>query len=147
MTTFNYGYWRTDKAKMPGFSHELISSDSKFLLDKGSTLDTLDTTPFENVHTLYHGLMRNLQRIPNHDFMGTRVGDKYEWITLRDVMTQAEHLSYGIMELGLAPEVEAEGAPWRFLGIQSKNRREWVITNIANMHQGITTVAFYDTLG
>lgn len=51
------------------------------------------------------------------------------------------------MVLNLAPEVEAEGTMWRFMGIQSKNRAEWVITNLANMHQGITTVALYDTLG
>lgn len=33
------------------------------------------------------------------------------------------------------------------MGIQSKNRKEWQITNLANMHNRITTVAFYDTLG
>ncbi len=36
---------------------------------------------------------------------------------------------------------------WRFIGIQSKNREEWNITNWANMNQGITTIALYDTLG
>lgn len=51
------------------------------------------------------------------------------------------------MALNLAPEIEAEGTMWRFIGIQSKNRPEWVTTNLANMHQGITTVALYDTLG
>ena len=34
----------------------------------------------------------------------------------------------------------------RFLGIQSKNRREWSIIHIANMHIGATTIALYDTL-
>ena len=33
------------------------------------------------------------------------------------------------------------------MGIMSKNRKEWNITNMANFHQGITTVALYDTLG
>lgn len=51
------------------------------------------------------------------------------------------------MAFDLAPEVEAEGRKWRFLGIQSKNREEWNLTNWANMHQCITTVALYDTLG
>ena len=53
----------------------------------------------------------------------------------------------GAMKLGLCPEVEADGKMWRFLGIQSKNRREWWIAHIANMHMGCTTVAMYDTLG
>ena len=38
---FTYGTWRTDKEKEDGFSHELISFDSKFILDKGATLDNL----------------------------------------------------------------------------------------------------------
>lgn len=33
------------------------------------------------------------------------------------------------------------------MGIQSKNRQEWVITNIAGMFQKTTSVALYDTLG
>jgi hypothetical protein len=28
ISKFEYGYWRTDKEKEPGFSHELISSDT-----------------------------------------------------------------------------------------------------------------------
>jgi len=52
-----------------------------------------------------------------------------------------------MMALNLAPEIEAEDTKWRFVGIQSKNRAEWNITNLANMHQGITTIALYDTLG
>ena len=33
------------------------------------------------------------------------------------------------------------------MGIQSKNRKEWVLTNLAGMYNNITTVALYDTLG
>ena len=33
------------------------------------------------------------------------------------------------------------------MGIMSKNRKEWNIMNMANFHQGFTTVALYDTLG
>lgn len=59
----------------------------------------------------------------------------------------AEHLSIGIQDAGLTPVVEDEGKEWRFIGIQSKNRAEWNITNMAGFFQGVTTVAFYDTLG
>ena len=148
MTDFKYGYWRTDKEKDPGYSHELISSDSKFLIEKGSNLDELYAPPFEGVDTLYRALQRNVKRIPNHDLMGTRVGDKYEWMTVRDFSDLAENLSYGIMDLNLCPCIEAEGkSDWRFIGIQSKNRKEWNMTNMAGTCQKITTVAMYDTLG
>ena len=33
------------------------------------------------------------------------------------------------------------------IGIQSKNRKEWVLTNISGMFSKVTTVALYDTLG
>ena len=51
------------------------------------------------------------------------------------------------MALGLVPEIEGDGKKWKFLGIQSKNRKEWVLTHCADIHQNITTIALYDTLG
>lgn len=51
------------------------------------------------------------------------------------------------MDLNLIPEVEGEGGQWRFLGLQSKNRREWGLAHIANFHNKCTSVGLYDTLG
>lgn len=59
----------------------------------------------------------------------------------------AEDFGYGMNALDLAPQVDGEGTKWRFLGIQSKNCKEWIITHLANMGQNITTVSLYDTLG
>lgn len=55
---FTYGYWRTEKEKEPGFSHELISCDSEELVRRGSNLDELYATPFEGefVDTLLKAL-------------------------------------------------------------------------------------------
>lgn len=47
----------------------------------------------------------------------------------------------------MTPDIEGEGQTWKFMGIYSKNREEWLITNIANMKNSVVTVAFYDTLG
>lgn len=144
---FTYGTWRTDKPKEEGRSHELISPDSQVLLDKGSNLDCLHALPFEGVDTLYQAFHRLVRTMPKHPWLGTRVGDAYQWETLAEVAEKAEALSYAIMKHNLCPEITAEGRQWRFLGIQSKNRKEWVHANIANYHQRITTVALYDTLG
>jgi long-subunit acyl-CoA synthetase (AMP-forming) len=56
-------------------------------------------------------------------------------------------MSKGYQELGLIPEVEGDGRTLRFMGIYGINRWEWYVTNIANMMNSTTTVAFYDTLG
>jgi long-subunit acyl-CoA synthetase (AMP-forming) len=49
--------------------------------------------------------------------------------------------------MGLAPQVDHEGHPWKFIGIQAKNSHWWYSIHLANMHIGATTIAFYDTLG
>ena len=51
------------------------------------------------------------------------------------------------MALDLCPKVMEDGKAWRFLGVYSKNRVEWGLSHLANMHMGATTVALYDTLG
>ena len=72
---------------------------------------------------------------------------EYKWDTISQVVDQAKALSKGMRKLNLLPDVEGEGRSWRFLGIQSKNRREWFLFHLANMWAGATTVALYDTLG
>ena len=67
-------------------------------------------------------------------------------MTFKEVGEYAEMLSYGIMALNLCPEVEAENKKWRFIGIQSKNRKEWSLTPIAGMYQSITAIAMFDGL-
>ena len=112
----------------------MISSDTKYLIEKGATVDDLYALPFDGVDTLYKAMRRNLQKIPNNDMLGTLVGDHYEWMGYKDMVDIAEHYSYGMMALDLAPPIQAEDREWRFIGIQSKNRKEWVLTNLANMH-------------
>ena len=50
-------------------------------------------------------------------------------------------------KLGLAAEQEYDGSPLRLIGIYSKNREEWLITDIASWMMSITNVPLYDTLG
>ena len=96
---------------------------------------------------------RNVQLIPDHFWLGTRYTnkeegkDEYRWVTFKQCDDIVENLSYGMVSLGLVPQIQAEGETWQFMGIQAKNRREWVYIHLANMHQSVTTVAFYDTLG
>lgn len=141
-----YGTWRTDKEKEPGFSHELISVQTKNILDQ-TDLDTLEGYPFPGMDTCYKIIQRNVQIRPNADFIGTRVGDKFEWVTWKELDETCEALSYAIKNHGFTPEVEHEGRPWKFMGIQAKNRKEWQYTNLSGMYQNVCSIAFYDTLG
>ena len=144
-----YAYWRTDKPKENGFSHELVAYESDALLDGRTDLETLDVQPYPGINTVLKAVYRNVERIPNNDFLGTRKGNEYEWITWRDGVQMAEELSHGLVAYNLIPELDGEGdgKQWRFMGAQSKNRAEWTLMNLACMHQGCTMVALYDTLG
>jgi len=117
---------------VPGFSHELISSETENILDR-TDIDTLEAYPYPGMDTLYKLLKRQVQRIPNNDVMGTRVGDKYEWLNWRELDEIVENLSFGIENAGLTPQIEAEGKTWKFMGIQSKNRKEWQFVNLSGM--------------
>ena len=97
-----YTYWRKDKPKEPGFSHELISSFTECILDQ-TDLDSLDAQPFPGVNTLRKAMQRNCQIRPHLDFLGTRNKDKYEWMTYKTMVDTAECLSHGYMALGLCP--------------------------------------------
>ena len=79
--------------------------------------------------------------------MGTRVGDKYEWMSAKEVAYTAKQFGAGCVQLGLLPEMLDEGKTWRFIGIKARNRKEWGLIHTANYHTGTTTVALYDTLG
>ena len=57
-----YAYWRTDKAKEDGFSHELISYDAAKILDK-TDIDTLDVQPYPEINTILKAIRRNVHRI------------------------------------------------------------------------------------
>ena len=148
MTDLKYSTWRTDKPKEEGYSHELIATQTEALLDK-SDLDTLDFQPYEGIDTCLKAIRRNKDRIPDNNFLGTRAGAEYKWMSFKETYETCEALSQGCLALNLVPEVEGEGdgKKWRFMGIQSKNRAEWSVLNIAGMFQGVTTVAFFDTLG
>ena len=91
-----------------------------------------------------------VKRIPNELFLGSRdfsqEGGPYVWKTWAEVDSIAQDLARGMRSLNLLPEIQNEGH-WKFTGIYSKNREEWIITELASISQSGTTVAFYDTLG
>lgn len=68
-------------------------------------------------------------------------------MTVSEVANEARLFASGMQAKNLVPIVQAEGREYRFCGIQSKNRKEWSIVHVANMHVGATTIALYDTLG
>ena len=143
---YTYGVFRRDKPKQPGFSHELISPDFWFIQDQ-CDIDSLDALAYPGVDTLYKAMHRHAALTPDEGWLGTLVGDSYQWLSWKECAEISENIGHGLRELKLIPSVHAEGKNWKFMGIMSKNRKEWNLLHLGNMHQGVTSVAFYDTLG
>lgn len=55
------------------------------------------------------------------------------WKTWEQVDKIARNLAQGIRVLNLMPEIENEEGIWKFMGIYSKNREEWIITELASV--------------
>lgn len=51
-SNISYGFWREDKPREAGFSHELISSDWDDIKDS-TTMDQLEVYPFPGVDTIF----------------------------------------------------------------------------------------------
>ena len=145
---YNYGQWRLDKPKEPGYSHEMISSHFDKVKDQ-TNVDELLVLPGPGINTMQKAFEMNLKKMPDAQLLGSKVPGKseYTWETWKQVDTLARDFAAGCMKLELTPEVEGEGRNWRFLGIQAKNRREWGISYLGNIRNNGTAVALYDTLG
>ena len=53
----------------------------------------------------------------------------------------------GLEHLGLCPPQMVDSERYKFLGIFSKNREEWAISDLACMRSAITIVPFFESLG
>lgn len=63
-------------------------------------------------------------------------------------MNTAMDLGSGILNMDLAPVVsEYKAYSLRFIAVYSKNREEYILTDVAAAVYGLVTVAIYDTLG
>ena len=152
--SFQYAKFRDDKPASPGYSPELVNIeiDPKYY-------DDLTAMPYNypKRETMLEAFTENARLYPNEEFLGTRkqtVNEKgetefgeYEWLTNAELNERVKKIARGMMKLDLCPEVDGEGAKWRFCGIWAKNRWEWTATQLACMYYRITTVGLCDAMG
>ena len=73
---------------------------------------------------------------------------KYTWITYEEANTKMVNFSKGLKILDLCPVLNLENeTPFRFLGIYSRNKPEWLLSYFGAVRDSITVVTIYDTLG
>ena len=73
---------------------------------------------------------------------------KYSWINYEDANEILTNFSRGLNVLNLCPVIKFEDdSPFRFLGIYSRNKKEWLLSYLGAMRDSITIVTIYETLG
>lgn len=122
--------------RRPGFEKELL------------------TTPGHGFTTVQQIYLDNMRNHANQQFLGTRVksdgtmSKKYVWETYGEVEEIAKLIGSGIINLGLTEEIaQFRDYKIKFISIYSKNTREWLLVDTANILYGFTTMPLYDTLG
>ena len=117
-------------------------------------IEPLPSTIEEGLDTLYKIFERTVKKYPNKSGLGNRERlskDKYgeyKFKTYKEIETEVIEYATGISLLNLCPEVKCKsGDTFKFLGIYSRNREEWMISDIASHMNSVSIVTLYDTLG
>ena len=106
--------------------------------------------------TVWEAFEINLKRNKHkNNFIGYRkkikkdeLEKKYSWITFEQSNEILTNFSRGLNVLNLCPLIKFEDeTPFRFLGIYSRNKKEWLLSYLGAMRDSITVVTIYDTLG
>ena len=98
--------------------------------------------------TLFESFQYSCTHHPNNPYLGTRVKTEqgfgqYEWMTYSQVGEKVKRIGWGLASLGLN---EKDRNGHAFLGIYGKNSADWVMMDLACIHQDIISVPIYDTL-
>ncbi|KAJ8022824.1 Long-chain-fatty-acid--CoA ligase 5 [Holothuria leucospilota] len=98
---------------------------------------------YSDVNTLYDAVQRGLRVSDDGPCLGTRPGGvgQYEWKSYSESIRDAEALGAGLIKVGVSPGQDSR------IGIYSKNRAEWVLSDIMCSSFNFISVPLYDTLG
>ena len=73
---------------------------------------------------------------------------KYTWLTYQYIYDTCIYFAKGVELLKLCPMFHSKiSGDFKFLGIYSKNRVEWIIAYLGSHANNATVVTIYDTLG
>ena len=109
------------------------------------------------IETIWDGLEYsiNVRQRGNNNLLGTRVklsngkyANEYQWKTFAQAKEEAEAFARGCVYYKFCEEINVvNDGVYKFLGIYSKNREEWIIADLACHRNAVTVVTIYDTLG
>ncbi len=135
------------------FIGEKIPGETQVLRNPDINTESLYKAP-NDCNTIWKAFDNTVRLHPDRPFMGTRkilsenkLGE-YQFRTYREAYYDVRKLAAGMILNDLLPEISTENhGVFKFLGLYSRNRYEWIITDLAGHLNSATAVTFYDTLG
>ncbi|KAF1758458.1 hypothetical protein GCK72_014916 [Caenorhabditis remanei] len=98
---------------------------------------------FDGALTTYSAIRRG-PTVGGKEMLGTRVKKngklEWEWITYEQAIETSDHVSQAVRKLGIETGEESK------IGIYSKNRPEWIISDMAVHNFSNVSVPLYDTI-
>ena len=125
--------------------HSAVPGSSPIYRHLNAKPDLSVSLPWEP-KTLHDNFVTATEKYGTCMCLGTRQSLKgelgeYVWKTFYAIRFYSRQIGYGLHHLGLT-ETDEEGHS--FIGIYSKNREEWLTTDLACISQSITSVPLYD---
>jgi long-chain acyl-CoA synthetase len=141
---FSYGEWTGEQK--PG--------ETRILRHPDYTNRELPFEPEEGVDTVWKAFKHSVNQYSDNRFLGKRIKisenkfGEYTWKTYKEINNHVHEFAAGLIYLNLIPSIESpHDGIFKFLGIYSKNREEWVVAYLACHMTSTTVITFYDTLG
>lgn len=150
------GYSQSKEANYGVYIENKKEGETRIIRHPAIGNNELPKEPFKGINTMWKALEFSYKNLPNNKFLGTRLknlngelGD-YNWKTYAEAYEIILSFSCGLEKMNLCEEKDftKEGSSkFKFFGIYSRNREEWVIADYACHALGVTVITFYDTLG
>ena len=136
------------------FIGDEVPGETRVLRDRNVRENPLPKTIEDGIDTLWKVFENSVKKYPNNRMMGNRerkskdVYGEYHYKTYKEIHQEVIEFSTGLVLNDLVPEVTTKsGQKFKFLGIYSRNREEWMVADIASHMNSVSIVTFYDTLG
>ena len=106
--------------------------------------DKLVDNYFDDIpsNTLYELFQSGLRKSPNGGCLGTRKENAYDWKTYQEVDRLARNVGASLVRMGMVPHKQTS-----MIGLYSKNRWEYDVTQLSCYYYGLIAVPIYETLG
>ncbi|GMR45720.1 hypothetical protein PMAYCL1PPCAC_15915 [Pristionchus mayeri] len=153
VATVGLGYYLTRKESSEGRIEPLVDPANQTIkLSDGSRISRFISDGillkhlFADAITLYEAIRRGARISKNKPMLGNRAkqrdgSEPFVWQTYDEILARIDNVGVAFRDLGLPAGEDA------IIGIYSKNRVEWIITEYAAYSYSNVVAPLYDTLG